>query len=327
MDHRFSVKWILIVVAILASAVLAGGCGGSSSASVSPSPAASTADIVARSWEKMKDVKSATFAADLSLRVEGDTKGAAGSAQTALLSQGVTLRAEGAGQVSQARAEVTLRLGLGEQKLNVDVRSLGDEAWLRHEGTWYAIDHEAYGKVSPGAGASPSAQLEGLGLDPQKWDAEYTLVGTETLGGAEVYHVRAAADPRKAVDALLEAAENPELAKQLGSGQAEQLEQALSQNEEQAEALKQSLEDMAVEYWIGVEDLLMRKVAFAGRLVPRGLEGMEGVDAVAVEGAVTLGSFDEPVSVAPPAKARPFDELITRMLGGMMAGGAASAGS
>ncbi len=328
MSHRLSIKWILAALAVFATAVLVGGCGDSSS-SVSPSPSVSAADLVAQSWDKTREVKSATFDADASLRVEADKADASSSAEKALLAEGVTMRVKGSAQASPVCADASLRLALGEQTLTFGVRSVGGKTWLQYEGTWYALGDEIVAGLSPAAGASasPSAQLESLGLGPQAQGVEYVLVGTETLGDVEVHHIKATIDPSKAVDALFKAAQNLEQGKQLGSGQAEQLEQALSEGKEQADALKRSIAEIKVEYWIGVGDLLMRKVAFSGRLVPKGLEGMESVDAMALKAVVRLGGFNEEITVTPPAKARRAEELLTEVLGGMMTGEAAGTGA
>ena len=101
---------------------------------------------------------------------------------------------------------------------------------------------------------------------------------------------------------------------------AKQLEQGLAQNKAQVEELKKSLKNVTVDYWIGVDDMLMRKAQFSAELATKGQQGMEGVDGMTMKMSMTMADFDQPVTVTPPAKALPFDQLMNEVFGGMMGG-------
>ncbi len=160
--------------------------------------------------------------------------------------------------------------------------------------------------------------MKSLGLDPADWGTTYTVVGTETLDGTEVYHVHATADPEKVAAAVVNAMNDPDLAKKLGDEDAaSQLEQALSQTSTDTEQLKKMLKDVSVDYWIGVDDMLTHKMAFAATLDTTGQKDMDGVTAMSISMTATMNDFNEPVTVTAPAKSQSFDKLTEQVLGGM----------
>ena len=147
-------------------------------------------------------------------------------------------------------------------------------------------------------------------------------MGTETLDGVEVYHIKAVADPQKLADSLAKAAEDPSLNEKLGGSDSElgQLSQGLTQNKQQAEELGKMLKDASVDYWIGVEDQYMYKAQFAASMDTSGQKDMEGVTGMTLDGTVAMSAFDEPVEVDPPADAKSFNEFMNQLFGGMMGG-------
>jgi hypothetical protein len=199
----------------------------------------------------------------------------------------------------------------------------GDEVGGENQGKWYAVDEKNAKSLNDQAetGAAPTEQLKSLGLDPSGWGTSYEMVGTEDMAGTQVYHVKATADPAKLAEDLTRAMNDPGLLDKLGDpSTAKQLEQGLAENKKQVEELKKSLENIAVDYWIGVDDMLMRKAEFSADLATKGQEGMDGVDGMTMKMSMTMAAFDEPVTVTPPAKALPFDTLMNEVLGGMMGG-------
>ena len=62
----------------------------------------------------------------------------------------------------------------------------------------------------------------------------------------------------------------------------------------------------------------MYKAQFAATLPldMTGQENMEGVTGITLKGAATMGDFDEPVEVTPPADAKSFDLFMNELFGG-----------
>ncbi len=319
-------SWVVLVL-VLALALAVVGCGGESS-SGAESPAA-TADmsadqIVKESEAKMAAVQSGSFTADFALQIQGDESKMTDPTAKAMLTDGVSLHAEGKSANDPTAVDMSMSVGLAGQNLEFGMMSQGDKSWIEYDGTWYALDSDNAKSLDDQAqmGAAPTEQLKSFGLDPAEWGTTYELVGTEDLGGVQVYHLTAVADPQKLADALMKAAEDPGLADKLGGADSElgQITQGLEQSKEEAAELGKSLKETSVDYWIGVDDMLMYKAEFSAGLDTAGQKDMEGVDGMSMKGTVTMADFDEPVTVTPPAKAQSFDKLMEQMFGGMMGG-------
>jgi hypothetical protein len=328
MRRRSVSAWLVLLLAI--ALLVVAGCGGQTSSSgSSPAATAATASVsadqvVKDSEAKMAQLKSASFAADMGLEVKGDPSKMTDPTQKALLSQGLTLHVEGKSGTDPMVTDMKLSAGVAGQTLDFGLMAQGDKAWVEYQGKWYKVDKKNSKSLSDQAktGAAPTEQLKSLGLDPSSWGTSYVMVGTEDLGGTQVYHVKATADPAKLARDLTKAMNDPNLLKKLGDpSTAKQLEQGLAQNKKQVEELKKSLQDVAVDYWIGVDDKLMRKAEFSAGLATEGQKGMEGIDGMALNMTVTMAGFDQPVAVTPPATALPFSQLMNQMFGGLMGGG------
>jgi hypothetical protein len=319
--------WLVLVLAV--TLLVAAGCGGDK-ASSSSSPAATAAvgvsadQVVKDSEAKMAQLTSASFIADMSLGVQGDPNKMTDPTQKAMLSQGLSLHVEGKSGTDPMASDVKMSVGIAGQTLEFGMMAQGDKAWVQYQGKWYAVDQKNSKSLSEQAqtGAAPTEQLKSLGLDPSAWGTSYEMAGIEDMAGTQVYHVKATADPAKLAEDLTKALNDPSLLKKLGDpSTAKQLEQGLAQNKKQLEELKKSLKDVAVDYWIGVDDMLMRKAEFSAGLATKGQKGMEGVDGITMKMSMTMADFDQPVSVTPPAKALPFDKLMNEVFGGMLGGG------
>jgi hypothetical protein len=327
MRRKSVLTWLVLVLAF--TLLVAAGCGGdNSSSSSSPAATAVAADvsadqIVKDSEAKMAALKSASFTADMGLEVQGDPAKMTDPTQKALLSQGVTLHVEGQSATTPMAADMTMNVGVAGQTLDFGMMAQGDKAWVEYQGKWYVVDAKNSKSLSDQAktGAAPTEQLKSLGLDPSAWATSYEMVGTEDMAGTQVYHVKATADPAKLAADLTKAMNDPSLLDKLGDpSTAKQLEQGLAQNKQQVEELKKSLKDVNVDYWIGVDDMLMRKAEFSADLATKGQQGMTGVDGISLKMGMTMADFDAPVTVTPPAKALPFDKLMNEMFGGMLGG-------
>jgi hypothetical protein len=220
-------------------------------------------------------------------------------------------------------SDMKMSVGIAGQTLDFGMMAQGDKAWVEYQGKWYAVDQKNSQSLNDQAktGAAPTEQLKSLGLDPSVWGTSYEMAGIEDMAGTQVYHVKATADPAKLAEDLTKAINDPSLLKKLGDpSTAKQLEQGLAQNKKQVEELKKSLKDVAVDYWIGVDDMLMRKAEFSAGLATKGQKGMEGVDGMTMKMSLTMADFDQPVTVTPPDNALPFDKLMNEVFGGMLGG-------
>jgi len=335
MPRKSQMSWAVLILALVLAMVAAAGCGGSSSSSSgAASKSAATADltadqIVQQSAEKMKDVKSATMTADVALEVQGDPKKMTDPTQKAMLSQGLSLRMDGKSQTDPMAADMKVSVSLAGQNIDLGIIADGDKAWVEYQGKYYKVDQKNTKSVTEaaGSGLSPMDQLKKQGLDIDKWGVKYELVGTEDMGGTQVYHVKATVDTKAMAADLMKQMSNPDLGKQLGDpAAAKQLQEGLAQNKAQIDELSNSIKDMAGDYWYEVDTLYLTKASWSVALDTKGQKDMQGVNGMTLKADVTMSGFDEPVTVSPPAKALPFDKLMNQMFGGMTGGSASGTG-
>ena len=323
--------WGVLLLALVLAVAFAAGCGEAPTSTpaddggaTSPAVAELTPqEIVDQSQQAMQDIDSASFTADLTLDIQGDPAAMTDPTAKQLLSEPITLHVEGSSATEPTAATMDMTISLMGQDLAMGILALGNKAWIEYENTWYAVPQENTKALSSGdSSALPTDQLKDFGLDPQDWSVEWELVGTETVDGAEVYHLTASPDAQKIAGDLMKALNDPGLYEKLGDPQtAQQLEALKGQNAKQLEELEKALDSVGVELWIETESMYMRKGTVVVKMNTKGMEGAEGVDGMNVEVAFTMSDFDQPVEVEKPAKAKDFETLMNDLVGGMMGGG------
>jgi len=328
MRRTHSALWAVLLLALAFALVVAAGCGGDEeTAATGDSPSAvagpTPQEIVDQSQEAMQAVNSAAFTVDVKLDLEGDASKMTDPTAKQLLSQPITVHAEGSSSNEPVAADMDVTVALMGQNLNMGILAEGKKAWVQYEDSWYAVPEENTEALASGdASALPTEQLKDLGLDPQAWDVEWELLGTETVDGAEVYHLAASPDPETIAADVMKALNDPELYKKLGDEQtAQQVEAAKGQYEQQLKELQKALDEVAVDLWIETESMYLRKGAVVIGMNTENMEGAEGLTAMNVDVAFTMADFDEPVEVEAPAKAKDIEKLMNELVGGMMSSG------
>ena len=334
MRCKSQMSWVVLLIALLLVLAAAAGCGGSSSSSDTSGASAASADltadeIVQQSAEKMKDVTSASMTADVALEVQGDPAKMTDPTQKAMLSQGLSLRMDGQSQTDPMAADMKISVGLAGQNIDLGIIADGDNAYVEYQGKYYKVDQKNTKSVTDAAasGLSPMDQLKKQGLNVDNWGVTYELVGTEDMGGTQVYHLKAMVDAKAMVADLMKQMSNPDLGAQLGDpATAKQLQEGLAQNKAQIDELSKGITDVSGDYWYAVDTLYMTKASWNVSLDTKGQKDMQGIDGMTLKADVTMSGFNEPVTVSPPAKALPLDKLMNQMFGGMMGGSGSGMG-
>jgi len=322
--------WAALILAVALAVVFAAGCGGDDGAKTADDTAASPAaaaelipqEIVDQSTAVMDKVNSASFTADMKLDIQGDAAKMTDPTAKQLLSSPITFHAEGKSSMKPQASVMDVTVGLMSQNLAMGIVNVGKKAWVQYEDTWYAVPQESTKALqSSGGGALPTDQLSDLGLDPQAWDVEWELVGTETVAGAEVYHLTASPDAKQISADVMKALNDPKLYEKLGDPQtAQQLKAMKAENQKQLKELQQALDKIAVDLWIETGSLYLRKGSVVVDMNTKGMEGAEGVEGMSVAVDFTMADFDEAFDVKAPSNAKDFDTLMNQLVGGMMGG-------
>jgi hypothetical protein len=302
---------LLAVVVILA---FAAGCGDSGE-----EPAAEAPEIVAQSEQAMKDVTSGSFDLDFSVKVEGDPAKVTDPTAQQLMQSPISLKASGASSDDPVAADLSMTFAVMGQNIALEMRAKDDEAWIGYEDQWYKVPAEESKNATDqlSEGALPTEQLKEVGLDPNDWDLAWELVGTEDLGGTQVYHVKGTADAGKLAQSLMKALDDPSLAEKLGSDAAQQLQGTKAQSEKELKQLEKALKDVSVDAWYEVDTFYLRKVDGKAAFDMTTVEDAGGVTAMGLTMMLELDGFNEPVEVEAPKSAQPLEKLMESMLGGM----------
>jgi hypothetical protein len=311
---------LLTLVALATVLAFAAGCSDDEPA-VEASPVAelTAEEIVAQSERAMQDITSASFSLDLSVKYEGDPDAVTDPSAQQLMQSPMTLKASGASSDDPVAADLSMTFGVMGQSIAMQLRAKDDQAWVGYENEWYKVPAEdsknATGQLSEGA--LPTEQLKDVGLDPNDWDLVWEIVGTDDLGGTQVYHVRGTADADKFAEALMKALEDPALAEKLGADAAEQLQGTKAQSEKEFEQLQKALESVSVDAWYEVETFYLRKADAKASFDMSGVEDANGVTGMDMAMLLELDGFNEPVEVEAPESAKPLEKLMEAMFGGM----------
>ena len=310
---------VLIVVAALLALALVAGCGGSSSGSSAATatpvsavsaPAMSATQVMTKAAAATAGLKSASFTADVAVKVTGD--GSSGNSQTQALTQSpINVHAQGKaadGTGAKSAIDATMTVSAGGQNMALGVKVSGKQTWVELQDTWYAVPASKTKGVQKAAGAGPGKVMGDLGVDPKAWSKDAT-VAVEQLDGATVYHVTAKADSKQVMADVMKALNDPKLLKAAGS-QGATLKQLKSQNAAQLKSLQDSLVSATAQYWIDAQTFYVHKGSIDADLSFKGEVASQGLQSATLATTYTLGDFNEPVTVTPPASAKSFNDLM-----------------
>jgi hypothetical protein len=320
MHRRRYTTLLLAFLALVSVMAFVAGCGDAEPAAEEPQTTGLTADeIVAQGEEAMQEIKSGSFDLDLSVKLEGDAAKVTDPTAQQLMQSPLSLKASGASSDDPVAADLSMTFAVMGQNIAMEMRAKDDKAWVGYEDQWYKVPAEDSQNATDqlSEGALPTDQLKEMGLDPKDWSLAWELVGTEDLGGTQVYHVKGTADPAKLAESLMKALDDPKLAEALGDDAAQQLQGTKAQSEKELKQLQTALEAVAVDVWYEVDTFYLRKIDAKVAFDMTSVEDAGGVTAMDLAVLIELDGFNEPVEVEAPKNAQPLDKLMESMLGGM----------
>lgn len=320
-------KWLSILVAVMAiAALVAAGCGGGdedgNGGNGGDGGKMSAKEIVAASQKAMNDIKSAAFDMSMEIAIKGDTSKVTDPQAKQLLSSPIAVKASGkVGNVPQ-KLDMTMSADAMGQKFDLGMRMDGDVVYVQFMGTWYEIPKDMAQGMT---GASPAPDetqkltdaYKQLGIDPNTWASEYTLVGEEDVNGVATYHIAVTVDMEKIAADLSKLAGSASGLGSIVGGQAgttdpEELQKTL-------DMLKAAVKDVKVDYWIGKDDKYMYKLDASGMLDVAALpeeerQGAEGLESMDFSMTMTMSDYNKDFTVEKPADAKPFDQLFNDLM-------------
>jgi hypothetical protein len=312
---------------VLASIAVA-ACGSASSGSTNPKT------LLSQTFTGTHKVTSG----NLNLMLTIDPSGSSLLNGPVTLSFGGPFQTRGAGKLPASNFTVSAS-AMG-RSISLGVISTGTAGYVTLQGTSYQMPQATFQKLessfaqlasTPGSSSnSGSGSLSKLGIQPLHWLTNPTVVGTETVGGAQTTHIHAGVN----VPALL-ADLNTVLAKAstLGVSGAGALKSGIPAADRSK--IASEIKNPSVDIWTGTSDKTIRRLTINLTLPVTGKTSTElgGIKSADIGLTMQYSNLNQPQTIIAPKTARPFSEFQSKVnsfmqtLQGAAAGALGGAGS
>jgi hypothetical protein len=323
----------LLVVVVLGLAVA--GCGDAQSSA--KAGATTPEGILSQAMTAGTPISNGTGQFDVSIAVNGDAATMPAEA-AALLAQPITLTGTFSGSEKPMAADVSMTVSLAGQNLPLGLKMTGGKAWIQFMGTWYEAPAELMTAMST-ATTDPKATSDSLlqvlkaaGIDFNTWITGLKIVGEDDLDGTKTYHLSGNIDVNKVVADAMKMSQDKTLQSAIPGMDAlgsTGTSLALPTGTEMADLQKQlgtMFQTFTVDIWITKDGYQVRQAAINAKMVPPAGQDAQGIKDITLKMNFSMAPSDAPVTVTPPADARPFSELesalgaLSGMFGGILGG-------
>ena len=317
-----------LLCAALFISVLLGACG---SSATSTGSAGSAQSLLHDTFSGGHTVRSGVLGFGLTINPAGSS-----SVTTPVsLSLAGPFQSRGTGKIPASDFNVSIN-GLGRHGA-LGVISTGTSGYVTLQGSAYALPAtefqrlaSSFSSAQPGAGGHGG--LAGLGINPQRWLQNPSIVGTSTLNGAPTTHIRAGVN----VAALL-ADLNTFLAKTRSTTSATSAIPTTIPTATQ-QRFAQEVHGATVDVWTGSSDHLLRKLALALTMPVHGQIStlLGGLRSAGLGLTIQYSSLNQPQTISAPSSVAPYGQFTAKLrsilsavqsLGGAASGSSGTGGS
>jgi hypothetical protein len=304
MHHRRTALRGIIMVVLASLGVVA--CGSSAGSSGEPN------SLLSQTFSGTHKVTSGVLGMTLTI----DTTGSSVLNGPITISFGGPFQTRGAGKLPESNFTVS-GSALG-RSVSLGILSTGTKGYVTLQGRSYQMPQATFQKLessfsqlasTPGA-SNGSGTLAKLGIHPLKWLTHPTIVGTETVGGAQTTRIHAGIN----VDALLT---------DLNTF----LEKASSVNVSGASSLKSGLspatrskiaaavKNPSVDIWTGANDKTVRRmtIALTAPVTGKTSTQLGGVRSADIGLTLQYANLNQPQTITAPTTVRPFSEFQAKV--------------
>jgi hypothetical protein len=309
-----------LVLTVLALALVA-GCGGGGDEASTSTP---VNQLLRDTFSGNKSVTSGKLSISLNIDAKGST------AAQGPISVQISGPFESQGKGKLPKFAMTAALRGGGQDLSAGLTSTGDKAFVRFQGTDYAVTDQVFQTFKKGYeqaqaqaqnGSGKTQSLASLGIDPQRWLTNPRNAGEAKVGDEDTIRITGGIDVPKLlddVDTLLQKTRS------LGGSTAQNLPQQLTDKDKQQAA--QAVQHPSVEIYTGKDDKILRRMVIAtGLQAPQG--SSSSVQSADVRLDVQLTDVNQGQDISAPSNAKPFDQLLSMLSGLGLGTGSSSSGS
>ena len=306
MHHRGTAVKAAILVALAGLAVA--GCGSASSGSENPTT------LLQQTFTGTHKVTSGV----LNLQLTIDPSGSTTFTGPVTVSFGGPFQTRGSGRLPASNFTVSAS-ALG-RSVALGILSTGTTGYVTLQGTSYQMPQTTFQKLessfgqlaSPASTSHGSGSLASLGIHPLNWLTHPTVLGTDTVGGAQTTHIHAGVNV-------------PALLTDLNTF----LEKASSVNVSGASSLKSGLSaatrakiaaairNPSVDVWTGTSDKTIRRLTIGLTVPVTGSLSSQtgGVRSADLGLIVQYANLNQPQTITAPRSVRPYSEFQRKVAG------------
>lgn len=232
------------------------------------------------------------------------------------LSFGGPFQSRGKGQLPASNFNISI--AASGRSGSLGILSTGTSGYVTLQGISYQLPAATFQKLessfaqvasSPGGGSN-GGTLSKLGIDPLHWLVNPSVVGHESLGGADTTHIRAGVN----VAALLVDINTfLQKATSLGVSGATKLPSSISDTTRSR--IASEVKNPTVDVWTGNSDKTVRKLSLALTVPVSGQVSslLGGLRSAQIGLSLQYANLNQPQTIQQPASVRPFTEFTTKL--------------
>ena len=305
MHHSRSALTGLVMVALASLAVA--GCGSASSGSANPNT------LLSQTFSGTHKVTSG----NLNLTLTIDPSGSSTLSGPITLSFGGPFQTRGAGKLPESNFTVSVS-ALG-RNVSLGILSTGTAGYVTLQGSSYQMPQATFQKlessfaqIASGTGTSSSGSnsLTKLGIHPLRWLTNPTVVGTETIGGAQTTHIHSGVN----VDAMLTDLNTVlEKASSLGVSGASALKSGIPPADRTKIAA--AIKNPSVDVWTGSSDKTLRRLQITLTIPVTGKTSSQlgGVTSADIGLSMQYSDLNQPQTIKAPTTVKPFSQFQSKV--------------
>lgn len=295
---RLRLRALSALGAILGAVVLA-ACGSAGSNTTAAS--GSAASLLQQTFGSTKHIQSGVLAFDLTV----DPSGSSTFTTPIELSLSGPFQSHGTGHVPSV--DFTARVSALGKQGSLGIILTGGAGYVSLGGSSYQLPKATFQKLASSVSSSGSGQtgLAGLGIDPQHWLQNPQIVGTDTVGGAPVTHIRAGLK----VAALLS-----DLNTFLGKTSSQS---TISPADQQK--IASAVTNPAIDVWTGKSDHLLRKMTVSLTVGVTGKVStlFGGLHSAGISLTFQYTGLNQPQTITAPAHVLPYSQFTSKLQGAL----------
>ncbi len=223
-------------------------------------------------------------------------------------------------------AEATINASIAGQTIPVGLKAVDDKVWIQFMGQWYEVPADMMGTGTAGATSTTAKQadmagvlqaLTAAGVDPTTWMIDLKVVGEDSIDGTPTYHLSGSIDMNKIMTDVMKLMQDKTIQGMLpsvGSGVMGTTGSSITMpSQEELQGLGSQLgamfKSVTLDMWIAKDTYQFRQVELNASIVPPAGQDAQGINGITLKAAISVAPATTPLTVTPPADAKPFSEL------------------